>query len=76
MWCAPTATHEDPLPHSASRGEARAGARKRLRDGEVDVLKFPVPFLHELDGGRYIGTDDLVIMRDPRKTGSTAAHTG
>src|SRR5262249_31388430 len=25
------------------------------RDGEVDVLKFPVPFLHEHDGGRYIG---------------------
>src|SRR4051794_23316863 len=36
-----------------------------LRDEEVDLLKFPVPFLHELDGGRYIGTDDLVIMRDP-----------
>src|SRR6185503_3561332 len=36
-----------------------------LRDDEVNVLKFPVPFLHELDGGRYIGTDDLVIMRDP-----------
>ncbi len=36
-----------------------------LRDDEVDVLKFPVPFLHELDGGRYLGTDDLVIMRDP-----------
>jgi 4-hydroxy-3-polyprenylbenzoate decarboxylase len=36
-----------------------------LRDGAVDVLKFPVPLLHELDGGRYIGTDDLVIMRDP-----------
>src|ERR1700747_3496995 len=35
------------------------------RDGEVDVLKFPVPFLHEHDGGRYVGTDDLVIMRDP-----------
>ena len=35
------------------------------RDGKVDVLKFPVPFLHEHDGGRYIGTDDLVIMRDP-----------
>jgi len=31
------------------------------------VLKFPVPFLHELDGGRYIGTDDLVIMRDPEE---------
>ena len=35
------------------------------RDGDVDVLTFPVPFLHEKDGGRYIGTDDLVIMRDP-----------
>ena len=31
----------------------------------VDLFKFPVPFLHEKDGGRYIGTDDLVIMRDP-----------
>src|SRR6266540_4238152 len=36
-----------------------------LREEKVDVLKFPVPFLHELDGGRYIGTDDLVITRDP-----------
>ena len=35
------------------------------RDGAVDLLKFPVPFLHELDGGRFIGTDDIVIMRDP-----------
>lgn len=35
------------------------------RDGAVDLLKFPVPLLHELDGGRYIGTGDLVIMRDP-----------
>jgi UbiD family decarboxylase len=38
-----------------------------LRDDEVNVLKFPVPFLHERDGGRYIGTDDLVIMRDPEE---------
>ncbi len=35
------------------------------RDHEVDLLKFPVPFLHELDGGRFIGTGDLIIMRDP-----------
>jgi 4-hydroxy-3-polyprenylbenzoate decarboxylase len=35
------------------------------RDGEIDLLKLPVPLLHELDGGRYIGTGDLVIMRDP-----------
>ena len=35
------------------------------RNGDVDLLKFPAPFVHELDGGRYIGTDDLVVMRDP-----------
>jgi UbiD family decarboxylase len=35
------------------------------RDEDVDLYKFPVPFLHELDGGRYIGTADLVIMKDP-----------
>lgn len=35
------------------------------RDTEVDLLKFPVPFLHEEDGGRYFGTADLVTMRDP-----------
>jgi UbiD family decarboxylase len=35
-----------------------------LRDDDVDLLKFPAPFLHEKDGGRYLGTDDLVIMRD------------
>jgi 4-hydroxy-3-polyprenylbenzoate decarboxylase len=35
------------------------------RDGEVDLFKFPVPFLHEGDGGRYFGTGDLVIMKDP-----------
>ncbi len=35
------------------------------RDNEVDLFKFPVPFLHEKDGGRYIGTGDLVIMSDP-----------
>ena len=35
------------------------------RDEAVDLWKFPVPFVHEKDGGRYIVTDDLVIMRDP-----------
>ncbi|WP_158912657.1 UbiD family decarboxylase [Caulobacter sp. S45] len=37
------------------------------RDDEVNVLKFPVPRLHEEDGGRYIGTHDYVIMRDPEQ---------
>ena len=36
-----------------------------MLDDDVDLLKFPVPRWHELDGGRYIGTGDLVIMKDP-----------
>src|SRR3954453_22283159 len=36
-----------------------------LTGKDIDVLKFPAPLLHEHDGGRYLGTDDLVIMRDP-----------
>jgi UbiD family decarboxylase len=32
---------------------------------DVDVLKFPTPKWHELDGGRYIGTGHTVIMKDP-----------
>lgn len=32
---------------------------------DVDVLEFPVPRWHELDGGRYIVTGGMVIIRDP-----------
>ncbi|MDP2726527.1 MAG: UbiD family decarboxylase, partial [Dehalococcoidia bacterium] len=32
---------------------------------EVDLEKFPAPFLHEGDGGRYIGTWTTVITKDP-----------
>ncbi len=44
------------------------------RDDDVDLFKFPVPRLHEDDGGRYIGTNDIVIMRDP-EDGSINAST-
>ena len=43
------------------------------RDAEVDLFKFPAPWLHEHDGGRYIGTNDLVIMRDPEQDWVNAA---
>lgn len=39
----------------------------RLVGTEADVLKLPVPLWHELDGGRYIGTADAVVMRDPEE---------
>ena len=32
---------------------------------EANVLRFPAPKLHREDGGRYIGTADAVITRDP-----------
>jgi len=32
---------------------------------DIDVFQFPVPKWHERDEGRYIGTGDVVILRDP-----------
>ena len=31
----------------------------------VDVCSFPAPLWHEKDGGRYIGTGDMVVTKDP-----------
>lgn len=36
-----------------------------LTGNQVNTLKFPAPQWHEKDGGRYIGTFDAVICRDP-----------
>lgn len=36
-----------------------------MRDSEVDLLKFPAMRAHRKDGGRYIGTGDTLINRDP-----------
>jgi UbiD family decarboxylase len=38
-----------------------------LVGGDVDVLRFPAPLWHEGDAGRYIGTADAVVMRDPEE---------
>lgn len=32
---------------------------------EVNVYSLPSPYLHEGDGGRYIGTWDIVVSQDP-----------
>ncbi len=39
----------------------------QLVGGKIDLLKFPVPFIHELDGGRFIGTACVAITRDPEE---------
>lgn len=36
-----------------------------LTGKDVDLLKFPTPVWHELDGGRFIGTGCAVISQDP-----------
>lgn len=36
-----------------------------FRGSEVNLMTLPVPKLHELDGGRYLGTGSVVIMKDP-----------
>jgi UbiD family decarboxylase len=57
--------HSPIAPKTVSKGSVLENID---RDDKVDVLKFPVPKLHEHDGGRFIGTDDLVIMRDPEES--------
>jgi UbiD family decarboxylase len=37
----------------------------RIVGDEVDIRKFPAPRWHSQDGGYYIGTGDLVVIRDP-----------
>jgi 4-hydroxy-3-polyprenylbenzoate decarboxylase len=32
---------------------------------EVDLFKFPVPFLHPQDGGRFLGTLNVGVCKDP-----------
>lgn len=41
-----------------------------MEGDEVDVEAFPAPTWHSRDGGRYIGTGDIVVVRDP-ETGET-----
>jgi 4-hydroxy-3-polyprenylbenzoate decarboxylase len=36
-----------------------------LEKDDIDLLEFPVPMWHELDGGRFIGTGCFVVTTDP-----------
>ena len=36
-----------------------------LTGNDVDVFRFPTPKWHEHDGGRYIGTGSIGVIRDP-----------
>ena len=44
----------------------KAPCKENIMQGnDVDLYKFPAPMIHEGDGGRYIGTWDVVINKDP-----------
>jgi len=48
----------------------KAPLKENILSGEdIDLFKFPACKWHEGDGGRYIGTGDCVITRDPEATG-------
>jgi UbiD family decarboxylase len=36
-----------------------------ISGSQVDLLQFPAPLWNEKDGGRYLGTGDIVVTRDP-----------
>ena len=49
----PTTVNGGPVLENVSTGD------------DVDILKIPTPRWHEHDGGYYIGTACMVIMKDP-----------
>lgn len=54
--------HQAIKPVMVSKGPCKDNIR--IGD-DVDLLQFPVPMLHEGDGGRYIGTFHMTVTRDP-----------
>jgi UbiD family decarboxylase len=49
-------------PVTVSRGPILGNV---YQGDDIDLFKFPVPFWHKRDGGRYIGTGHVIITRDP-----------
>jgi len=49
-------------PRLVTDGE---GKENKLFNDEIDLTKLPVPYLHVGDGGRYINTYGILIVRTP-----------
>ena len=56
---------DDARPIPANVVETGPVLENVLTGDAVDMLKFPTPKWHEQDGGRYIGTGDMILTRDP-----------
>ncbi|WP_069885036.1 UbiD family decarboxylase [Streptomyces luteocolor] len=69
------ALHADPVPPVEV---ATGPCKQNVRIGdEVDLERFPVPLLHQEDGGRYFGTYGFHVVRSPdgRWTSWSVART-
>ncbi|MBE5098517.1 UbiD family decarboxylase [Priestia aryabhattai] len=49
-------------PRLVANGECK---ENKLFNDEIDLTKLPVPFIHVGDGGRYINTYGILIVRTP-----------
>lgn len=44
----------------------KAPCKQNILSGrDVDLFHFPVPLIHDGDGGRFLGTWNIVVVRDP-----------
>ena len=50
---------------SAERGQRRTAPGERREATDVDIGSIPTPVWHEHDGGPFIGTACMVVMKDP-----------
>jgi UbiD family decarboxylase len=57
------AAYDNPIPHRVAKDGPIL--ENVMMGNEVDILKFPTPFWHEGDGGRYIGTGTYSVTQDP-----------
>ncbi|MFB6081307.1 MAG: UbiD family decarboxylase [Halanaeroarchaeum sp.] len=71
-------THKERAPMTGAVPPATVASgpvTETVRSGaDIDLLSFPVPKWHAKDGGRYIGTADVVVTRN-RETGALNAGT-
>jgi UbiD family decarboxylase len=52
-------------PHAPTVVRDAAFLQNTIRNAEVDLAKLPAPIWHRHDGGPFIGSGSIVIMRDP-----------
>lgn len=53
------------IPPILLRKEKAPCKENILLGDKVDLYQFPAPMVHDGDGGRYIGTWDIVVNKDP-----------